>query len=257
MSIALDNISNNRIEGSGFIRGLSCMIFESSEKSSLKMAAGIMKKNIVDDDADDELGYCSSSSIGRNSESDDDDEDDSEVQSSYKGPLDNLDALQDCLPIKRGISQFYSGKSKSFTSLADASSASIKEIAKPENAYTRKRKNLIATSIMMDKSQNKPLQRSGSSISKRLTSSSRLLFSPTGTPTSSSESITSEHSNTSSSSSPSLPPLHPRPKPSSNNAWTAQPSFSSRRAFSLADLQIANESHSSSINNKDENKKDH
>lgn len=54
---------------------------------------------------------------------------------------------------RRGISSFYNGKSKSFTSLADAwpstsssnsSSNSIQDIAKPENAYTRKRKNLGA-----------------------------------------------------------------------------------------------------------------
>lgn len=158
---------------------------------------------------------------------------------------------------RKGISKFYSGKSKSFTSLADASNSSIKEIAKPENAYTRKRKNLIATSIMMDKNQNKPLQTNGSGISKRLTSSRRSSFSHSGTPTSSSESITSEHSNTSSSSPPRLPPLPTRPKAALNNAWMAQPSFSSRRAFSLADLQIANDSHSSSTSNKDENKKDH
>ena len=45
---------------------------------------------------------------------------------------------------RRGISTFYNGKSKSFTSLADAThstTSSIQEIAKPENAYTRKRRN--------------------------------------------------------------------------------------------------------------------
>lgn len=46
---------------------------------------------------------------------------------------------------RRGISNFYNGKSKSFTSLADSTtSSSIQDIAKPENAYTRKRRNLGA-----------------------------------------------------------------------------------------------------------------
>lgn len=46
---------------------------------------------------------------------------------------------------RRGISKFYNYKSKSFTSLADAStSSSIKDIGKADNAYTRKRRNLLA-----------------------------------------------------------------------------------------------------------------
>lgn len=46
---------------------------------------------------------------------------------------------------RRGISKFYNYKSKSFTSLADAStSSSIKDIAKADNAYTRKRRTLLA-----------------------------------------------------------------------------------------------------------------
>ncbi|PIA27654.1 hypothetical protein AQUCO_07600074v1 [Aquilegia coerulea] len=261
MSIAFDT-SNNRIESSGFIRGLSCMIFESPEKTRPMAVVGSGggggdqrfsgAKVVVHHDDDDDC--CSSSSIGRNSDSDgDDDDDDGEVQSSFKSPLDTLDALQEVLPIKRGISKFYSGKSKSFTSLADASSASIKEIAKPDNAYTRKRKNLLATSILLDKNHNNPLRQSVGGISKRRT------FNLSGTPSSSSESITSENSNTSSSSPPPprLPPLHPQTKPSSDNVGMSQSNFSARRAYSLADLQIAQDNHSSSINNRDESKKHH
>lgn len=47
---------------------------------------------------------CSSSSIGRNSDSSSDGGDESggesEVQSSYKGPLDTMDALEEVLPVK-------------------------------------------------------------------------------------------------------------------------------------------------------------
>ncbi|KAL2471922.1 Uncharacterized protein Adt_40058 [Abeliophyllum distichum] len=63
-----------------------------------------------------------SSSIGKNSDisekSLDNFDENEEVQSSYKGPLDAMDALEEVLPIRRGISRFYNGKSKSFASLA-------------------------------------------------------------------------------------------------------------------------------------------
>ncbi|KAL5728598.1 hypothetical protein ACHQM5_001667 [Ranunculus cassubicifolius] len=276
MSIALD--STNRIEGSGFMRGLSCMIFDTPEKPRqqitgttiipiLSSSDQIQNQRMLPIAADDENDEdcCSSSSIGRNSE--DEEEDDGEVQSSLKGPLDTLDALEDSLPTKKGISQFYSGKSKSFTSLADAtSSSSVQDIAKPDNRYTRKRKNLLATSIMMmDRSQSNPnFQRPlGGGIPKRPASSRRSTFSPAGTPTSSSESIHSENSNSSSSPPPPsrLPPLHPQqPRPSPNSiAWTSQPSLPSRRAFSYSDLQTAgsDSNSSSSTSNKDENDKKH
>ncbi|GFQ00046.1 hypothetical protein PHJA_002148600 [Phtheirospermum japonicum] len=112
----------------------------------------------------------SSSSIGKNSDLSEDlseksgDDDDEEVESKYKGPLDAMDALEQVLPIRRGISRFYNGKSKSFASLADASSSSsIKEIAKPNNAYTRKRTNMLALRAYGN----------GNGISKRTTSSGR------------------------------------------------------------------------------------
>ncbi|KAG9135346.1 hypothetical protein Leryth_007118 [Lithospermum erythrorhizon] len=68
-----------------------------------------------------------------------------EVQSSYKSPLDAMQGLEDVLPIRKGISSFYNGKSKSFTSLADA--ASSKELTKPESAYAKRRRNLLAYTI--------------------------------------------------------------------------------------------------------------
>ena len=66
-----------------------------------------------------------SSSIGTNSDSSEESSDwedsgENEVQSSFKGPLDSINDLEEVLPTKRGISKFYSGKSKSFTSLSDA-----------------------------------------------------------------------------------------------------------------------------------------
>lgn len=80
--------------------------------------------------------------------------DEGEVQSAYtEVGFTGLDALEESLPIRRGISKFYNGKSRSFTFLRDAitPSGSARDIAKADNAYSRKRKNLLAYSIMYDK----------------------------------------------------------------------------------------------------------
>ncbi|CAO2179722.1 unnamed protein product [Urochloa humidicola] len=84
-----------------------------------------------------------SSSIGENSG------DEEEVESKVEGlgmiGLGTLESLEDALPIKRGISNFYAGKSKSFTSLAEAAAtAAAKEIAKPENPFNKRRRVLAA-----------------------------------------------------------------------------------------------------------------
>ncbi|KAL2513310.1 hypothetical protein Adt_18910 [Abeliophyllum distichum] len=53
---------------------------------------------------------------------------------------------------RNSISKFYYGKSKSYTSLSDVTSlSSIKDMAKPENAYTRRRKNLLPHKYLLDK----------------------------------------------------------------------------------------------------------
>ncbi|KAL8208636.1 hypothetical protein R6Q57_008048 [Mikania cordata] len=93
-----------------------------------------------------ECNSSGSSSIG-----DDSDADREDVESrSYDHRNDNgfddaIQAQEQALPIRRGISTFYNGKSKSFTCLADVwPTSSTQDIAKPETAYTRKRRNLGA-----------------------------------------------------------------------------------------------------------------
>ncbi|GKD84851.1 hypothetical protein Tco_1356005 [Tanacetum coccineum] len=52
----------------------------------------------------------------------------------------------------RGISKFYDGKSKSYGSLVDAAKvSSIQDIVKKEDAYSRKRKNMIAHTVLLEK----------------------------------------------------------------------------------------------------------
>lgn len=87
----------------------------------------------------------SSSSIGAPGHTDDDDdsgEENGEVSSSKL----SLDSLEDSLPIKRGLSSHFSGKSKSFANLSDMSSSTctVKDLGKPENPFNKRRRVLIA-----------------------------------------------------------------------------------------------------------------
>ncbi|KAI9192403.1 hypothetical protein LWI28_022423 [Acer negundo] len=232
MSIAMD-----RIDPSGYKGGVA----EGGEGGGSGMAcASVYDPPAIcnekeEEEEEEEEDWCSSSSTssigrnsdlsGRSSEEEDEDSEENEVQSSYKGPLLVMDSLEEALPLRRGISNFYNGKSKSFTSLAEASSASsVKEIAKQENAYTRRRRNILAVNHIWDKNRCSPLR----NISKRPMISSSKSSLALAVAMSSSESIssTSEDSSCSHSRSPPrLPPLHPQSRAS---AW---------RSYSVADLQ--------------------
>ncbi|RDX63675.1 hypothetical protein CR513_57863 [Mucuna pruriens] len=84
----------------------------------------------------------SSSSIGTPDESDDEED---EVQSKLKmrTGLGSLDVLEDSLPIKRGLSSHFDGKSKSFSDLSQVST--LKELQKQESPFNKRRRVLIAS----------------------------------------------------------------------------------------------------------------
>lgn len=87
----------------------------------------------------------SSSSIGEDSSSEADEEEEVESKRKEEPGLGCLEALEDSLPIRNGLSSFYAGKSKSFTSLAEAAAReAVKELAKPENPFN-KRRRILAT----------------------------------------------------------------------------------------------------------------
>ncbi|CAK9858501.1 hypothetical protein BDL97_01G157100 [Sphagnum fallax] len=66
-------------------------------------------------------------------------EEEEEAQSAYSGPLDHMSALESSLPIKRpGLSKFFGGKARSFSSLADVSTTS--DLEKPNNPYAKRRR---------------------------------------------------------------------------------------------------------------------
>ncbi|KAJ0980873.1 hypothetical protein J5N97_009128 [Dioscorea zingiberensis] len=182
----------------------------------------------------EEVEESFSSSIGKNSDfSESDSGDSAEVQSRLKGPLETLDSLEESLPIRRGISKFYCGKSKSFTSLADASStSSAKDLAKPQNACTRKRKNLLAFGKIWDKLDGNLSRNNGGCTPKRPTNSNR----STASLTTSTSSSGSNSNNSEEEQEPYrlLPPRHPNHKHSASPA-TGILSFSAR-SFSMTDL---------------------
>ncbi|XP_021890719.1 uncharacterized protein LOC110809261 [Carica papaya] len=191
---------------------------------------------------EDEPECCNSSStssIGRNSDSEGDrsseDEncDENEAESSYRGPLDMMDSLEEVLPSRKGISKFCNGKSKSFTNLDEASSASsIKDIVKPENAYSRRRRNLLAINHFWDKNRNISKRPSRSSLALAVAMTESGIISRSGS---------SSGSNDSDSRSPSrLPPLYPQSRASSHGNFSSssppRKTFATWRSFSVADL---------------------
>nr|GLL27802.1 uncharacterized protein LOC109148139 [Ipomoea trifida] len=241
MSIALEGNSSgdHGIERPGFVHGMTCIpIYKSAEFSVGN------RRGTVEEEEDDERSSSSTSSIGRNSDDSpggrsssgggDADGDGEEVQSSFKGgALDNLEALEEVLPIKRGISKFYAGKSKSFTSLSHAAScSSLNEIVKPENAYTRKRKNLLAYNNFFNKNRNQMHQSNIGGLYKR----------PTNSRSSLALAATQEGNFNSNPSPPCsfLPPLPPQTQSYSiESSSPPEQKFRGWRSFSLFDLQGA------------------
>lgn len=148
-----------------------------------------------------------------------------------------------CLPFsRRSISKFYTGKSKSFTSLADAASiSSVKEIVKPEDAYTRKRKNLLAQNNFFGKNRSFiPGAGNGGIYKRPINSRSSSALAAT---MSCSDSNYSSESLNSSPSSPCLsrPPLPPQTRRHNKESSLSPPEqkFNAWRSFSLSDLQGA------------------
>lgn len=143
---------------------------------------------------------------------------------------------------RKSISKFYTGKSKSFTSLSDAASIpSINEITKPENAYTRKRKNLLVFNNLWDKNRNSIIKNRIGGISKRPTNSRSMLSLAANMNCSESNSGDTSNSNPSPPGC-SRPPLPPHARKSINSELSSSPpveKFPSWRSFSLSDLQGA------------------
>ncbi|CAI9755572.1 unnamed protein product [Fraxinus pennsylvanica] len=88
----------------------------------------------------------SSSSIGQPS---DDDADEDEVQSELANDaLYSMASLEDSLPMKRGLSNFYKGKSKSFANLSGKeSNLKMEDLEKPDFQVNKKRRQMVAEAL--------------------------------------------------------------------------------------------------------------
>ncbi|EOA27753.1 hypothetical protein CARUB_v10023908mg [Capsella rubella] len=90
----------------------------------------------------------SSSSIGESSENEEEEEEDDAVSFRGGGTLDSFSSsLEESLPIKRGLSNHYVGKSKSFGNLMEAASNKAKDLEKVENPFNKRRRLLIANKL--------------------------------------------------------------------------------------------------------------
>lgn len=128
---------------SRFVDGSESRILRCDQNSSSGRMLGRWK---LDEDAE---ATTSSSSTMFSMSSDDEEEEVSSSSSSssdtvsvsaraHQGPLHNMNALYEALPIKRGLSRHFSGKTQSFTSLAKV--LSVVDLAKPGSPFVRKRK---------------------------------------------------------------------------------------------------------------------
>lgn len=192
-------------------------------------------ENALNGNDGDSVSSCSSSSIGEISSGssgnpstltscNEEGSGDMEVQSSFKGPLETLSSLEDSLPIKRGISNFISGKSKSFTNLSDAVSA--KDLAKPENPYSKKRRNLLACGNNWDRHRFCPPRNNIAGISKKP-------MHPSKSTLALAIAMSNSENNIRDLQLPPLPPLPPRGKFQSVDVPQRPLSL---RSFSLTDL---------------------
>ncbi|KAL9283667.1 hypothetical protein AtEden1_Chr5g0143421 [Arabidopsis thaliana] len=102
---------------------------------------------------EDNSSSCSLSSSMCSDLTEDDDDDDVSSSSS-NGPLEDLSDLMSHLPIKRGLSKFYEGKSQSFTSLANVKGLEdlMKRGFNKNRNYGAKRKSSRSTGGILDQS---------------------------------------------------------------------------------------------------------
>ncbi|KAI4316212.1 hypothetical protein L6164_024211 [Bauhinia variegata] len=91
------------------------------------------------DDSDNDISSKRDGEVGE------EDEVQSKLNEEAVAGLGSLDSLEDSLPIKRGLSSHFAGKSRSFTDLSQVST--VKELKKPENPFNKRRRVQIASKL--------------------------------------------------------------------------------------------------------------
>ncbi|KAJ0030722.1 hypothetical protein Pint_12599 [Pistacia integerrima] len=85
------------------------------------------------------------SSIGDSGDSEEEENDDVASSSKLKKSTLSLVSLEDSLPIKRGLSNHYTGRSKSFANLSDVST--VKDLGKEENSFNKRRRLFMVNKL--------------------------------------------------------------------------------------------------------------
>ncbi|RZC68509.1 hypothetical protein C5167_031728 [Papaver somniferum] len=162
----------------------------SARQNVFPMAANVQRWGVVDSSSEDELGgideamssassfeerSSSSGSLGSNSDAEDLQDD---ASSSFeaaatsprltRGPLYELSGLMNELPVKRGLSKHFQGKSQSFTSLSNVQT--LEDLAKRENPYKKKQmmmKSCKSYACGLDNSKSFATNNSSKMISKK------------------------------------------------------------------------------------------
>ncbi|XP_021741393.1 uncharacterized protein DDB_G0271670-like [Chenopodium quinoa] len=120
------------IAANNFEQKKSCNFYNKSQKLSLGGTSSSSSSSISSCDSTTTFESNSSSSSDLMEDAT------STSSSSTDGPLFHLSDLMDKLPIKKGLSKYYSGKSESFTSLASVEN--LEDLVKRENPYRKKMK---------------------------------------------------------------------------------------------------------------------
>lgn len=125
------------------------------DESETGFRAGRSGKPEEEEEEEGDSSSSKSSSIGVPDDSDEEGEEDGVASSEDAkgglrkggfGSFGSLASLEDSLPIKRGLSNHFSGKSKSFGNLSEANLtdvvSSAKDLEKPEHPFNKKRRIL-------------------------------------------------------------------------------------------------------------------
>ncbi|KAJ0246104.1 hypothetical protein HA466_0176810 [Hirschfeldia incana] len=106
------------------IKHMGKMIYQDSNRTEEEkdLVEGVSRSMLEAETFSGEEEDLSSCSLSSMCSSDLTEEDDDASSSFSNGPLEDLSDLMLHLPIKRGLSKFYEGKSQSFTSLANVKS---------------------------------------------------------------------------------------------------------------------------------------
>ncbi|KAI3468417.1 hypothetical protein Pfo_025080 [Paulownia fortunei] len=111
-------------------------------------ASGGGMKGSGDDNAGDKKGKGIAenpdSLPSSDGESDQDDQAEVESKATRRSTLDCLASLEESLPMKRGLSSHYTGRSKSFGNLTELGLEDVKDLEKKEHPVNKRRRLILA-----------------------------------------------------------------------------------------------------------------